>query len=702
MNCQELNDIEGLKFMPTKAGKRPIVKGWQSSTDTHDLSNCVGVGLVCGRISGNLEVIDVDAKYDLTGKLFENYKRKIHAADPELLGKLLVQKTVGNGYHLIYRCSTIAGNLKLANRNTTEKEKEATYQEAYAAALLDPKNKSDDDAKAKAEKAKINDKVRVLLETRGEGGYIMCFPSEGYSFINRDFYGISEITPEQREILLSCAREFNEVVTEYIAPKNVVSFSKPKGLSSFEDYNERGDVESLLVNNGWKITGRKGNKTLFLRPGQSTAQSSGNYDHSRKWFSVFSTSTDFEPQHSYQPYAVFAVLECNKDFSVASKKLYELGYGERFEEKAKAPSTRVIQSRVNADDDDYSFLAKPEDYNGYLQQVIDGTLPQGLTTGSPELDKYFLFKEADLFMCNGHDNVGKSAFVWYLLMLAALYHGWKGIIYSSENTLGGFMRKMIQYYWGKPLRGKFAMNELEYRIAKTFVEKHFRLIKAQEDLYNYKDIINMVKKARKLEKFNYAMIDPYNSLKIDLSGFSKLSTHEYHYEAISEIKAYGQQTKFGWFITHHAVTAAVRAKDGEKKYPVAPQKADTEGGGKFGNKADTFATVHRITQHPTDWMITEFHVRKMKDTDTGGRVTPFDNPVKFEMYNGGCAFIEKNDGMAYGIDPIQRWHKLNMPKQGEIKIQTKDVVAPNAHLNNNISNNPLNNGKIVDFDEDPF
>ena len=140
MNCQELNDIEGLKFMPVTEAKRPIVKGWQASTDKHDLSNCMGVGLVCGSLSGGLEVVDVDSKYDLTGKLFDEYKRKIHASDKTLLEKLLVQKTKGGGFHLIYRCSTIAGNLKLANRYTTDEEKNKTYQETYAAALLDPKN----------------------------------------------------------------------------------------------------------------------------------------------------------------------------------------------------------------------------------------------------------------------------------------------------------------------------------------------------------------------------------------------------------------------------------------------------------------------------------------------------------------------------------------------------------------------------------
>lgn len=695
MNCQELHNIEGLQFMPVKVNKQPIIKGWQTSTEKHDLSNCAAVGLVCGKLSGNLEVIDIDLKYDITGNIFENYKRLIHSVDDTLLNKIVVQKTKSGGYHFLYRCSVIAGNLKLANRRTTEQERQNTYQETYKAELA----KSTEDSKAKqiAQKASENDKVRVLFETRGEGGQIVCFPTPGYEIVHGDYYSISEITVEQRDILHGIAMQFNEVYEEYVVPKK--NTIKEKGLSPFDDYNQRGDICLLLQQHGWKVVNQKGQKTIFLRPGQATSQTSGNFDHSKNWFSVFTTSTEFEPQKAYLPYAVYAVLECNKDFSLAYKKLLDEGYGEKHEEKKKEQeSTRAIKSRINPEDEDYSFLATAKDYDEYLQQVRDGTLKQGLTTGSPYLDEFFLFKEGNLVMTNGHDNTGKSVFTWWLLLLAAMYHGWRGIIFSSENTLGSFMRKMIQFYWGKSLSGKYAMNDGEYRIAKDFIEKHFSLIKAQEDLYNYKDIINMVRKARKSSAYHYGMIDPYNSLKIDLSGFSKLSTHEYHYEALSEIKSYGQQTNFGWFVNHHAVTAALRAKDGEKKYPVAPQKADTEGGGKVSNKADDFMTIHRITQHPTDWMVTEVHVRKIKDTETGGRITSLDTPVKFEMYKNGCAFIERREDGERNIDPIAQWHVNNGTYQQELYVVETEI---NKNFNGQLKS--IDRDSWLPYaDKDPF
>ncbi len=214
---QDLHEIEGLQFIPVNAKKIPTVKGWQTSDADHDLTKSYGVGLVCGKLSGGVEVIDVDTKYDLIGNLFDRYKKLVHSMDDKLLDKLVVQNTKTGGKHLIYRCSVISGNIKLANRPTTKDEKDKTYKETYEAELS--KSKTDEEAKKLAENASKADKVRVLFETRGEGGYVMCWPSSGYELLHRDFYGITEITPEERETLHGIARQFNEVWEETPMPK---------------------------------------------------------------------------------------------------------------------------------------------------------------------------------------------------------------------------------------------------------------------------------------------------------------------------------------------------------------------------------------------------------------------------------------------------------------------------------------------------
>lgn len=671
MDFNYLNELDNLQFIPINDKKIPTVKNWQTEIKKHNLSNCYGVGLVCGKSSelngAYIEALDIDLKYDVKGTLYNRFKNLIHEIDSTLLSKMVVQKTRSGGFHFIYRCAKVEGNLKLANRYATEEEKNETYQKTYEKESL--AGKSDADAKKIAEKYKLNDKVRVLLETRGIGGYIAISPTNGYEFVYGDIQSISTISIEERDTLITIARQFNEVVEEQQFINYQKDHKKEYGLSPFEDYNNRGDVVSLLENNGWKRVGQKGNKTLFLRPGQTTALHSGNYDHNRNWFSVFTTSSEFEPQKAYLPYAVFAKLECNGDFSMASRKLLELGYGERISAKKdekKIESPRATKSRIEIEDDDFSFIADGTDYDNYLEQVIDGTLPMGLTTGCPSLDEHFLFKQGNLVMINGHDNVGKTVVILWKFMLAAMYHDWKFLLFASENTIGSIMRKLIQFYYGKPLRAtefNSSMTQQEYKIAKTFVENHFIIIRSQEDLYNYKDIINMTRKAlKKYPDLKCTLIDPYNSLKTDISSFSKLNVHDFNYEALSEIKAFGQKNNYSFYINNHAVTESLRKLD-KDGYPVAPNKADTEGGGKAANKADDFITIHRKTQHPTEWMVTELHIRKIKDTETGGKPTQLNFPVKLQMNKNGCGFTEYLEGLGNPIDPIQKWHLQKSGKE---------------------------------------
>jgi len=67
--------------------------------------------------------------------------------------------------------------------------------------------------------------------------------------------------------------------------------------------------------------------------------------------------------------------------------------------------------------------------------------------------------------------------------------------------------------------------------------------------------------------------------------------------------------------------------------PVAPYAEDTEGGGKFVNRCDCFVTIHRKVQSsdPSIRKMSEFHVRKVREVETGGRPTPLDEPYRVVM-----------------------------------------------------------------------
>ena len=274
-----------LSVIPTKEDKRPALS-WtpyqnermrESEVERNFAGkNVQGLGIVCGAVSGNLEVIDVDTKYDLTGTLWEEFKELIEGTLPDVWETLVVAETKSGGYHIYYRCDEVSGNLKLANRPTTAEEKAKTCQKEI-----------DKGATAKeANTRAANDNTRVLLETRGEGGCVIAYPTTGYQYIQGDLSSIPTITQEQRRILHAIAKSFDQTPTQEETPKGAdTSTSSAKDSSNkspFDDYNERGDLVGFLEGKGWKVVSGRGTKVHLLRPGQTDTKTSGNFHKEKR------------------------------------------------------------------------------------------------------------------------------------------------------------------------------------------------------------------------------------------------------------------------------------------------------------------------------------------------------------------------------------------------------------------------------------
>jgi replicative DNA helicase len=293
-----------LSVIPTTKDKTPL-GSWKPYQTTRlkeaevekVFTKAQGIAIICGAVSGGLEVIDVDTKYDLTGSLWDELKDLIQDSLPELYKRLVIAKSKSGGYHIYYRCKELGGSVKLANRETTPVER-------------------GDNPK---------DKVRVLIETRGEGGYIIAPPTDGYRYVQGDPQKIPLITPDERGALLSIARSLNELPEE--EPRAKATSTSP-GNSPFEDYNQRGDVIGLLESNGWRVVNQRGDRINLLRPGQTDSKTSGNYHTGLRVLRVFSSSTEFNPDKGYSPSQVFSLLVCSGDDKKAYKELLSQGYGE--------------------------------------------------------------------------------------------------------------------------------------------------------------------------------------------------------------------------------------------------------------------------------------------------------------------------------------------------------------------------------------
>lgn len=292
--------------------KAPALRGWKeyqtrlaSESELNEwFRNGNGIAVICGSVSGNLELLDFDAP-----ELYEPFCELVANLAPGLIERLPLSQSPSGGYHHFYRCETVEGNQKLAVKQ-----------------IADEGGRLKDD---------------TLIETRGEGGYIIAPPSPAtchpdgkpYELLRGELTAIPEITPEERDVLLNCARSFNEKVIQ----KAEAEEERPgnaSGTRPGDDFNAKFTVQdwsNLLSRHGWKRKSRHGQTEYWQRPGKAGHGISAtvNYRGSNLLYVFTSNASPFEPESAYTPFAAYTFLEHGGDFKAAAKALAEEGYGEK-------------------------------------------------------------------------------------------------------------------------------------------------------------------------------------------------------------------------------------------------------------------------------------------------------------------------------------------------------------------------------------
>ena len=284
------------------------------------------------------------------------------------------------------------------------------------------------------------------------------------------------------------------------------------------------------------------------------------------------------------------------------------------------------------------MIAKVDSLEKGILDIKYGRVKEGLKIGVPEIDEHIRFKQCNFNIIIGHANVGKTTVIIYLMLLQTIKHKIKWLIFSAENTPQSIARKLIEFKTGKPISN---MTDQEINDNLNWVNEYFKIIDVN-NTYNYKQLLDEAREIAKDFKYHGFLIDPYNSLNKDRNLLRGINSHEYDYEVASEFRLFCKKQKVSIWLNTHAVTDALRkvhAKDHDYAgLPMPPSMADVEGGGKWGNRADDVFTIHRYTQHPSEWMYSDIHVRKIKEVETGGRPTPIDEPVRLRMVKNNVGF----------------------------------------------------------------
>lgn len=244
-----------------------------------------------------LEAIDVDCKYDLTGVMYKQLAHAIKYTLPEVWDKLVVQRTSNGGYHFIYKCPQIGGNTTLARRVAASPE------------------------------LALGEREKTLIETRGEGGYILIAPSIGYQFIKGTPEDITTITADERAELMAICRSFNKIHEIDLTGISKAKQTDPE--SPWNVFNNQHDwtyIRDELVRAGWEMLREDDERLFVLRPGAGSKTSGAIWKASNIMF-LFSTSTEFPDKHPISPFDIVRYLRYDGDILKAARGLSEQGIG---------------------------------------------------------------------------------------------------------------------------------------------------------------------------------------------------------------------------------------------------------------------------------------------------------------------------------------------------------------------------------------
>lgn len=351
----------GLSVIPIKAGEKAPGLKWTTYQERiptdEELNSWFGnhyqgdsrfarVGVVCGAVSGNLEMFEIEGRVADRLPELDAYAQK----DPARLALWWkvragwAVETPSGGMHWHVRTDTVPPrNTKIAAADKTEIFEEGTGE-----------------LTGKFEQP-------VYAETRGEKGQTVVPPSDGWKTVAGGPDSIPHLTAEEREILVDILftldertdstldpwrepvdkiREERAELSPFTPSATTADQTRQLGrVSPIDDWKQKTPWDEIMEEIGWKeVRGGDAGQRAWLRPGDTGAEHSGYTGGENDNLYIFSTSTEFE-EGSHTKESIIAnhrypqLPPGPERFKQFTKDLGKKGFGE-------APKVEVAKPRA--------------------------------------------------------------------------------------------------------------------------------------------------------------------------------------------------------------------------------------------------------------------------------------------------------------------------------------------------------------------
>lgn len=282
-----------------------------------------GIAIVCGNVSGGLEMTELEARALNSETLINigNHADTLGVGDAwDMIIDGYTQGSPSGGLHLVYRIGDhdVPGNTKIVSDRT-------------------------------------GPEPLVLAETRGEGGYFVgapspgsCHPSGEPWWLRSGTYGeVPVISWEQRCLIHQAITRALEPAAEVSTPGTDIATIPPAApppptspglsrqgaastsLSPADDWSDKTDWAEVLGDAGWTYHSASGGERFWVRPGKRWVDGhSASTDYNGKpGLYVWSTSAGLPTEEPLSKLFIYAHYSFSGNMSACAKYLKSKGYG---------------------------------------------------------------------------------------------------------------------------------------------------------------------------------------------------------------------------------------------------------------------------------------------------------------------------------------------------------------------------------------